>query len=98
MTLAKRTKLAYPAGAQEGRHLRFPPSCESPLSLGGHGGDGRTETIEERQRIFSTVGEHSVLPCRDIFAASDTVLLHMWFHLRRARHDSAALAQSSPYV
>ena len=25
---------AYPAGAQEGRHLRFPPSCESPLSLG----------------------------------------------------------------
>ena len=22
---------AYPAGAQEGRHLRFPPSCESPL-------------------------------------------------------------------
>ena len=26
---------AYPAGAQEGRHLRFPPSCESPLSLEG---------------------------------------------------------------
>ena len=25
---------ACPAGAQEGRHLRFPPSCESPLSLG----------------------------------------------------------------
>ena len=30
----------------------------------------------ERQRIFSTVGEHSVLPCRDIFAVSDTILLH----------------------
>ena len=37
----------------------------------------------ERQRIFSPVGEHSVLPCRDIFAVPDTVLLHMWFHLRK---------------
>ena len=82
--------MAYPAGAQEGRHLRFPPSCESPLSLGGHGGDGRTETIKERQRIFSTVGEHSVLPFLYLFAVSDTVLLHIWFPLRRARHSSAA--------
>ena len=82
--------MACPAGAQEGRHLRFPPSCESPLSLGGHGGDGRTETIKERQRIFSTVGEHSVLPFLYLFAVSDTVLLHIWFTLRRARHSSAA--------
>ena len=82
--------MAYPAGAQEGRHLRFPPSCESPLSLGGHGGDGRTETIKERQRIFSAVGEHSVLPFLYLFAVSDTVLLHIWFTLRRARHSSAA--------
>ena len=37
----------------------------------------------ERQRIFSTVGEHSVLPCPDIFAVSDTLLLHMRFTLRR---------------
>ena len=37
----------------------------------------------ERQRIFSTVGEHSVLPCRNRFAVSDNVLLHMWFYLRR---------------
>ena len=35
---------AYPAGAQEGRHLRFPPSCESPLSLGGSGADCRHVT------------------------------------------------------
>ena len=42
--------------------------------------------IGERQRIFSTVGEHSVLPCLDIFAASDKLLLHMWVRLRRARH------------
>ena len=44
----------------------------------------------ERQRSFSTVGEHSVLPCRDIFAVPDTVLLHRRFTLRRARHSSAA--------
>ena len=44
----------------------------------------------ERQRIFSTVGEHSVLPCRDIFAVPDTVLLHRRFTLRRARHSNAA--------
>ena len=81
--------MACPAGAQEGRHLRFPPSCESPLSLGGHGGDGRTETIKDRQRIFSTVGEHSVLPFLYLFAVSDTVLLHIWFTLRRGRHNSA---------
>ena len=24
-----------------------------------------------------------MLPCRDIFAVPDTVLLHMWFHLRK---------------
>ena len=39
--------------------------------------------IGERQRIFSLVGEHSVLPCLDIFAVSDTVLLHRRFTLRR---------------
>ena len=31
-----------------------------------------------------------MLPCRDIFAVSDNVLLHMWFQLRRARHNRAA--------
>ena len=36
-----------------------------------------------RQRIFSTVGKHSVLPCRDIFAVSDRVLLHRSEGLRR---------------
>ena len=82
--------MACSAGAQEGRHLRFPPSCESPLSLGGHGGDGRTETIKERQRIFSTVWEHSVLPFLYLFAVSDTVLLHIRLSPRRGRHDSAA--------
>ena len=31
--------------AQEGRHLRFPPSCESPLSLEGSGADCRHVTV-----------------------------------------------------
>ena len=44
----------------------------------------------ERHRIFSTVGEHSVLPCRNLYAVPDTVLLHIRATLRRARHDSAA--------
>ena len=44
----------------------------------------------ERQRIFSTVGEHSVLPCRDLFAVSDKLLLHRSAALCRVRHNSAA--------
>ena len=31
-----------------------------------------------------------MLPCRDIFAGSATVLLHRWFTLRRARHTRVA--------
>ena len=46
-------------------------------------GDRQPLQKGERQRIFSTVGEHSVLPCRDIFAVSDTVLLHRQFTLRK---------------
>ncbi len=88
-----RTLRHPPRGAKRKGHLRFPflfellpfpwrvwrrlPTCD------------RCEK-RERQRIFSTVGEHSVLPCRDIFAVSDSVLLHRWFHIRRARHGSAA--------
>ena len=82
------------AGAKRKGHLRFPflfgllpfpcfliwrrfPICD------------RFEN-RERQRIFSTVGEHSVLPCRNLYAVPDTVLLHMWVYLRRARHNRAA--------
>ena len=31
-----------------------------------------------------------MLPCRNLYAVPDTVLLHMWFHLRWVRHSSAA--------
>ena len=59
VSLEKRGNLACPAGAQEGRHLRFPPSCESPLSLGGADADYRHVTAAKRgtavglpQRVF----------------------------------------------
>ena len=88
-------EIAAPAaGAKRKGHLRFPflfellpfpcfliwrrfPICD------------RFEN-RERQRIFSTVGEHSVLPCRDLFAMSDKLLLHRSATLRRVRHSSAA--------
>ena len=73
-------------GAKRKGHLRFPflfgllpfpwivwrrlPTCD------------RCE-IGERQRIFSTVGEHSVLPCPELSAVPDTILLHRRFTLRR---------------
>ena len=81
-------EIAAPAaGAKRKGHLRFPflfellpfpcfliwrrfPICD------------RFEN-RERQRIFSTVGEHSVLPCRNLYAVPDIVLLHMWVSLRR---------------
>ena len=31
-----------------------------------------------------------MLPCRNLYAVPDTVLLHMRFHLRKARHNRAA--------
>ena len=37
----------------------------------------------ERQRFFSTVWEHSVLLCRNLYAVPDTVLLHIRATLRR---------------
>ena len=37
----------------------------------------------ERQRIFSTVGEHSVLPFLYLYAVSDKLLLHMRVILRK---------------
>ena len=46
-------------------------------------GDRRPLRKGERQRIFSTVGEHSVLPFLYLCAMSDSVLLHMRFTLRR---------------
>ena len=38
----------------------------------------------ERQRFFSTVGEHSVLPFLYLYAVPDTLLLHRPAALRRS--------------
>ena len=47
--------------------------------------------------FFSSVGEHSVLPCRNIFAVSDTVLLHRSVYFQQARHNSVAQLFSALY-
>ena len=75
------------AGAKRKGHLRFPFLFELlpfPYFLSWR----RLPTCDrcemwERQRIFSTVGEHSVLPCRNLYAVPDTVLLHIRVTLRR---------------
>ena len=85
-SLAKRKELAYPAGAQEGDNLRFSPSCESssfPWRVWRRPETGDRFEIGVRQRIFSTVGEHSVLPCPCLYAVPATLLLHRRFNLRR---------------
>ena len=69
----------------------YPLNSRFPLFLSlAQTRDRRPLRSGGRQRIFSTVGEHSVLPCRNLYAVSDTVLLHRRFTLRRARHSSAA--------
>ena len=70
----------------------FHPLVNHPFPLDSLAKIGERRPLRkgERQRIFSTVGEHSVLPCRNLYAVPDTVLLHRRFHLRRARHSSAA--------
>ena len=79
---------AYPAGAQEGRHLRFPPSCESPLSLGESGADCRHVTAPKRGTAEGFSSAADELPSESVllsslFAVSETVLLHIRFTLRR---------------
>ena len=75
------------AGAKRKGHLRFPFLFELlpfPCLLvwrKSETGD-RFET-GERQRIFPTVGEHSVLPFLYLFAVPDSLLLHRRFTLRR---------------
>ena len=62
----------------------YPLNSRFPLFLSlAQTGDRRPLRKGERQRIFSTVGKHSVLLCRDIFAVSDSVLLHRSEGLRR---------------
>ena len=62
----------------------YPLSSHFPLLLSlAQTRNQRSLRKGERQRIFSTVGEHSVLPFLDLFAVSDSLLLHMRLSLRR---------------
>ena len=91
----KRGNAPHPRRGQKGRTTcGFPSSLNSYLSLvRWSGADCRHVTAAKwgnGRGFFSTVGEHSVLPCPDIFAVPDTVLLHRRFRLRWVRHNSAA--------
>ena len=62
----------------------YPLNSRFPLFLSlAQTRDRRPLRSGGRQRIFSTVGEHSVLPCRNLYAVPDTVLLHRSATLRR---------------
>ena len=62
----------------------YPLSSHFPLLLSlAQTRNQRSLRKGERQRIFSTVGEHSVLPFLDLFAVSDSLLLYMRLSLRR---------------
>ena len=62
----------------------YPLNSRFPLFLSlAQTRDRRPLRKGERQRIFSTVGEHSVLPCPGLSAVPDTILLHRRFTLRR---------------
>ena len=62
----------------------YPLNSRFPLFLSlAKIGERRPLRKGERQRIFFTVGEHSVLPFLYLYAVSDTLLLHMPATFRR---------------
>ena len=82
---AERGDSPRPAAGQEGRHQGFYPlNSRFPLFLSlAQTGDRRPLRKGERQRISSSAGEHSVRPFPYLYAMPDTLLLHIWFTLRR---------------
>ena len=81
-------EFAYPAGHKKEATYGFLLLVNLPLSLRGHGENRRDETAPKRgtaEDFFSATDElpsESVL-LSNLFAVSDTILLHMWFHLRK---------------
>ena len=57
---------------------RFPLFCSLAQTE-----DRRPLRTGERQRISSSAGEHSVLTFPHLYAMPDSLLLHIWFTLRR---------------
>ena len=82
---AERRDSPRPAAGQEGRHQGFYP-LNSHFLLGESGADCRHVTAAKR----STAEDFFFRVFRNLFAVPDTVLLHIQFTLRRARHSSAA--------
>ena len=73
-------------GNQKGRHLRFLPSWDSRFPLFPNlvqTRDRRPLRNRGTAEDFSTVGEHSVLPCPNRYAVPDSILLHRRFSFRR---------------
>ena len=85
-----------PPRGQKGRTTcGFPSSLNSYLSLGKSGADGRYVTAPKRGTAEGFSSAADELPSEfvllsNLFAGSDTILLHRPVTLRRARHSSAA--------
>ncbi len=82
-----RETAASAAGTKRTGHLRFPFLVELlpfPYLLArrkSESGDRSENGV--RQRIFSSVGAASGRPFPYLHAMPDSILLHMWFHLRK---------------
>ena len=62
----------------------YPLNSRFPLFLSlAQTGDRRPLRKGEQQRISSSAGEHNVLPFPHLYAMPDSLLLHIWFTLRR---------------
>ena len=75
---AERGDSPRPAAGQEGRHQGFYP-LNSHFLWGESGADCRHVTAAKR----GTAEDFFYRIFRNLFAASDKLLLHMWVHLRR---------------
>ena len=80
LSLAKRNELAYAAGAQEGRHRWFLPSCESPVSFGS--ARRKSETGDRCEKEERQLG-YSCVSFSTYSHFTDSILLHMRVTLRR---------------
>ena len=90
--LRSERNLACPAGAQEGRHQGFHPLVNHPFPklVWRRPETGDRFENGERQRIFSSVGAHSVRPFLYFYAVPNTVLLQHIGYSPQARHTRVA--------
>ena len=79
----RQERAAPAAGAKRKGHLRF-PFLFGLLPFPCLSVWRRPETGDRFEK--GTAEDFFFRVFRNLFAVSDNVLLHMWFHLRRARH------------